>query len=1015
MVKGMKLVGGLVRCWKDRAAIAAVVGLASLAAQAQPDAQMSRPMGAEVASPSDGMSRDRQHVAVGAQKYALDRPLNGMVTRGSPPLGGGCQVADNNQGVNYATFLAADNFNAAANGTVTAVSWSGAYQAGTANGTPPASETFTIRFFTDGGGFPGTVIAGPIAVNNPTRVNSGTFLGALTIWDYTANIAGGPAVTAGTCYWIEIRNTSTIAAPNTGTFWITAAAPPGDTFSAVAFANNCNSNGYSPFDLNIGDLTFCLNIGFNPLDGINCPFPIPPVPMCQNPQANGQGTTPTNGGIFSNSVGSTYTANPRFQVAEKFQLAPGAGGNLTSVCFWGFFAQQAAGQRLEPCTKQFDVIVWNSDPVTGLPTTVVGQRRANVDAGVTLTRGQDAAFNDIWTVNFAGNPIPLMADTCYHLTISHLHTTTNVNMQGTFVWGTVPDNAGNPLLDNTIAVRAISAAGVAGAWGNFSNIGANTNNMSFLLNLGPVVPTTCALPTPGNDTCQTATTLPLNGTIVTGFNANGTNEPLPGCGFDLVVGPTVWYKFTGTGNNVTITTCNPGTNFDTILAVFCGASDCNGPFTCVGSNDDAAAVCAAAAGASTLTIPTSIGQQYFAVVYGAQVINDLGQTTATSSTGSFAISATEGGAAVNPPTCASLARCVLDSEPFDFAETDVCGAVDGVDTNNACLGASIYPALGQVGRGTLATSPTGDQRDIDFFILPQEANGQTVTVSIRCESPVVCQILNEATGACGAAFTVVPNTTLFIASCLDLDILLFEVTLPATGRNYLLLTMPNFDGNPCGTAPNSQNDYRVLVDVSPLGACCVDQFTACSTGTIFACAASGGTAFFAGVPCSLGSPAVDTCSITPGACCLPDNTCQGVPSTNVPSGADCANTGGTFTAGQVCDPNPCGAATGACCCGSTCRIASSAACVGLNTAYAGDNTACNAPGNTTTPCCFADFNHFLGANSPQVTVQDVFDFLGAFFSNDACGDINGTGLPLTVQDVFDYLSAFFSAPVGGGC
>jgi hypothetical protein len=54
--------------------------------------------------------------------------------------------------------------------------------------------------------------------------------------------------------------------------------------------------------------------------------------------------------------------------------------------------------------------------------------------------------------------------------------------------------------------------------------------------------------------------------------------------------------------------------------------------------------------------------------------------------------------------------------------------------------------------------------------------------------------------------------------------------------------------------------------------------------------------------------------------------------------------------------------------------------------------------------CPADFN-FSGV----VSVQDIFDFLAAYFSNDPRADINGSGA-ITVQDIFDFLAAYF-----GGC
>ena len=56
----------------------------------------------------------------------------------------------------------------------------------------------------------------------------------------------------------------------------------------------------------------------------------------------------------------------------------------------------------------------------------------------------------------------------------------------------------------------------------------------------------------------------------------------------------------------------------------------------------------------------------------------------------------------------------------------------------------------------------------------------------------------------------------------------------------------------------------------------------------------------------------------------------------------------------------------------------------------------------TTPPCRADFN---GANG--VSVQDIFDFLAAWFNNSPSADFNGVN-GVTVQDIFDFLGAWFA-------
>ncbi len=53
--------------------------------------------------------------------------------------------------------------------------------------------------------------------------------------------------------------------------------------------------------------------------------------------------------------------------------------------------------------------------------------------------------------------------------------------------------------------------------------------------------------------------------------------------------------------------------------------------------------------------------------------------------------------------------------------------------------------------------------------------------------------------------------------------------------------------------------------------------------------------------------------------------------------------------------------------------------------------------------CPGDFN-----NSGSVTVQDIFDFLAAYFGNEPAADVNGSG-GVTVQDIFDYLTFYFAA------
>ncbi len=58
---------------------------------------------------------------------------------------------------------------------------------------------------------------------------------------------------------------------------------------------------------------------------------------------------------------------------------------------------------------------------------------------------------------------------------------------------------------------------------------------------------------------------------------------------------------------------------------------------------------------------------------------------------------------------------------------------------------------------------------------------------------------------------------------------------------------------------------------------------------------------------------------------------------------------------------------------------------------------------TPNPClCPADFN-----NSGTVSVQDIFDFLAAYFSGNPAADVNHSGT-VSVQDIFDFLALYFA-------
>lgn len=97
------------------------------------------------------------------------------------------------------------------------------------------------------------------------------------------------------------------------------------------------------------------------------------------------------------------------------------------------------------------------------------------------------------------------------------------------------------------------------------------------------------------------------------------------------------------------------------------------------------------------------------------------------------------------------------------------------------------------------------------------------------------------------------------------------------------------------------------------------------------------------------------------------------------------------------------AARGACCNGVTCSITDHTNCVAPGTRFAGNGAACNPPGNSTTPCCLANFDQ----SNSGVTVDDLFQYLNAWFLSSPRADANQSD-SITIDDLFIYLNTWFT-------
>ncbi len=110
---------------------------------------------------------------------------------------------------------------------------------------------------------------------------------------------------------------------------------------------------------------------------------------------------------------------------------------------------------------------------------------------------------------------------------------------------------------------------------------------------------------------------------------------------------------------------------------------------------------------------------------------------------------------------------------------------------------------------------------------------------------------------------------------------------------------------------------------------------------------------------------------TQAACCLADGSCQVAVLGSCPLGST------QQAAGTTCSPNNCPppAQPGACCNTTTggCTLQLASVCTPIGGDFQGEGSSCSP--NPCTPACPGDFNR-----NGSVTVQDIFDFLAAYFA-----------------------------------
>ncbi len=672
-----------------------------------------------------------------------------------------------------------------------------------------------------------------------------------------------------------------------------------------------------------------------------------------------------------------------FAVADNFQVPA---TTLTSICWWGYYGPaNVNGTPPAAGAEGFRIRIYTN--VQGVPPTQVAEIWAGSNfitgpgatAGTTLTRNAALgvptgvavpAGTTMFTWTATIPPLALAAG-CYWLEIS-ADSVVSVNQRFRWIDAT---NVGGP--NDGVTLQAPANPGTY----TFNNI-VNSFDRAFCLGFAsPTALATpnCQVPPPAlNNTCAAATvvnSLPFN---TTGATYRSTFSAVPFCGLNPVNAPVVFYRVVGNGSTFTAASCGAGTDFDTVINVYCstvtsgtGAAICgtgNANLRCVASNDDGPATCTGATGAfpSQVSWPTVAGNVYIIALFGFET--DIG---------GFDFSITSDGTPSGATGVCVSDRCPLDNSTITLGEVDACG-LGAASTNSACNGAGVgLFTLGQQFKGTgsngVVGPAAGNERDFDFWEynsavggpLPDNSGGSGTTwlaVSYQSEFPGRFQF---HTGPCDPATggTFIGGAFMFYTA-LGTPPTCQERTIfvpAAAGQGFRLNPFAwDFGGVPCSTG---DNDYRVRVDLAPTGACCIPA-TACFITIALDCTGQGGTYQGNNVACGPTDP---------------------------------------------CAPPP----PGVCCRGSTCNATiAPAACVTTGTQwgafFASASGTCNAAGVNTTPCCYADYDKI----GDGIQVNDIFAYLNDWFASSGFARFggDGSGTP-DVNDIFAFLNAWFA----GGC
>ena len=384
---------------------------------------------------------------------------------------------------------------------------------------------------------------------------------------------------------------------------------------------------------------------------------------------------------------------------------------------------------------------------------------------------------------------------------------------------------------------------------------------------------------PGGSGDDCADAISVGDGLFSGDMVDNTSDLVDDCGFGNTI--SEWWCYTAScDGTATVTTCNPGTQFDTIVSVFdsCGGLElaCNddtvgAPPECDlnGLNRKSTVSFGVTAGESYL-VRVSVFNDDFAGQGGTGTAYDIGFSCDMGGGGGDGdCCAPNGTPGCEDPGC-TAAVCGADPFCCDVEWDQICADAAFVLCPDICV---IEPP-GEVCDGT--EIPEGEA---DCGLPVDTTNG-------GCNSapPVFSTI------ACG---DTICGTAAFDGATRDTD--WYAFTVPAGGGQYTLTTTTSFAGLMGFVAPDFSTilacgaQYTVTLTCDgpcPEGACCFSDGS-CTQETAPNCAAAGGVYQGDGVDCA-NAGCVAICGPGAGSCFSPNGTpgCEDADCCNIVCGID---------------------------------------------------------------------------------------------------------------------------------